>query len=152
MTEIFLGQTGYYITGAHESIFKCSAPEDVEDSVFLYQLLYGALCEIRGVDDQITIYNDSRLIEELNGIVKPLSETSQKWLLFIRRNVLPRTAGRIFFRKKSTEFILNGQQQCKFRDKPEIPTDSLINRIFRKSKKRTSAERFKSRWTRTSDN
>lgn len=146
MTEIFLGTSGYLISGAHESIFKCLKPEGLDSNIFLYQLLYGSLTEVRAIDDQITVYNDSRLVEELNGVVKPLTLEAQAWLLFIRRHVIPKTKGRIFFNKRSNEFIEEKMKENGLLDQRKVSKDLAVDKVFRKSRKRNDPERFKSRW------
>lgn len=146
MTEVFLSTCGYLITGAFESIFMCVKPEEVEDNIFLYQLLYDAITEIKNLNDQVTVYNDSRLIEELNGVIKTNSNESHKWLLFIRRNVIPKTKCRIFFNKRSAEFVSEKIKQNGLLDKRKISHGIAVNKVIRKQ---NNPKRFKSKWFRT---
>jgi hypothetical protein len=57
------------------------------------------------VQDDIIIYNDSRIIDEINGYVDALDSSCDEWLKIIRRDAVPDVRSLIFFRKKPGHYI-----------------------------------------------
>lgn len=114
MITVFFNEDGYYVTGESvESAQRCSPALTVRgDRIFqpihhTYKVLYLALCEVRDMDvmDDVMVYNDSRIIDEINGLVEPLDDTCGIWLQTMKRDVIPTIRSVVFFRKKPTTHV-----------------------------------------------
>jgi hypothetical protein len=115
MICIYLNSNGYYISGdGMEIALSCSPNVDENGDLFypeqchIYIVLSKALNELRGKDlpGEVMIYNDSRVIDEMNGTVSPLDELSGELRDRIRREVMPEIGGTVFFRKQNTRTIM----------------------------------------------
>ena len=116
MIEVFFNSTGYYITGPNIEIAKHVTPLKIEGNVILtdlqhlYSVLSMALIELMAnpsSKEDITIYNDSRIIEDMRGITAGIDDLCVKTVRYLRRKVIPSIKGVIFFRKKSSDYINN---------------------------------------------
>jgi len=110
MITVFLAEEGYYITGENVNIARRCSPAltDRGDRIFqplhhIYKVLHVALKELYNSSDDIVVYNDTRIIDELNGLITPLDSTCQKWVDTFRRHTLPNVRSLIFFRKKAVD-------------------------------------------------
>lgn len=115
MIRVFFNEDGYFITGEGVEISRRFSPALTSngDRIFqtlhhTYKIAYEALRELRdlAIKDDVIVYNDSRIIDEINGFVKPLDYNCDEWLKIIRRDILPRIKAVVFFRKKSGNDIL----------------------------------------------
>ena len=112
--KIFFSEKGYYISGEGIEVARWFSPATTErgDRIFqpihhTYKILSLALIDIakRDATEDVIIFNDSRIIDEINGLADPLDETCSKWVTAIRRFLVPNVRSVIFFRKKSSEYI-----------------------------------------------
>lgn len=111
--KVYFNSTGYYITGNETEVsMSCSPSLDrtgnrlYTDAQHLYVVLAKALNEIRGKDtEEITVFNDSRVIDEMNGVVAPLDDFCKEMCLGIRRSLLPELSGNVFFRKHNSHTL-----------------------------------------------
>ncbi len=114
MITVFFNEDGYHIAGEGIEIARRCSPAMTEqgDRIFLphhhtYKVLYLALCELREaqVREDIMVYNDSRIIDELIRNTEPLDTTCDEWLKTLQRDVIPKIRSVVFFRKQSTAKI-----------------------------------------------
>lgn len=120
MITVFFNEDGYYIAGdGIEIARRCSPATTIRgDRIFqaihhTYRVLYLALCELLKVPSaDVMVYNDSRIIDEINGTVGPIDETCQEWLETIKRRVVPEISGVVFFRKQSDAKIRSQLQDA----------------------------------------
>jgi hypothetical protein len=114
MITIYFTHEGYFVTGEGVDVSRrCSPALTSEgDPVFqrlhhTYKVLYLALKEISCVvvQEDIVVYGDNRLIDELNGVCPPLDGTHKKWLEVIRQHIIPDINGLVFFRKKPPQQV-----------------------------------------------
>jgi hypothetical protein len=122
MICIYLNGNGYYIKGdGIEVALSCSPNLDENGEPFypehchVYAVLSKALNELRGQDlpGEIMVYNDSRVIDEMNGGVPPLDDLSGEFRNRIRREIMPDIVGTVFFRKKNTRAIAQEVSRAK---------------------------------------
>jgi len=114
MICIYLNGNGYYITGdGIEIALSCSPNLDEHGEPFypehchIYAVLSRALNELRGQElpGEVMVYNDSRVVDEMNGAVSPLDDLGAEFRNRIRREIMPDIGGTVFFRKKNTHAI-----------------------------------------------
>lgn len=106
MIELFFNDTGYYIRGNEiEAVQSCSPAPCFQPIHHRYGVCYHALAELKNSTDDVVVYNDSRIIDELNGKVDPYDGTCQRWLTAIHRSMLPSLRACVIFRKKPAEFV-----------------------------------------------
>jgi signal peptidase I len=70
--------------------------------------MYLALREVarnKGVKGDVLVYNDSRIVDELNGQIQPLDDICRKWQQLIRRELVPSIRSLVFFRKKHGDYV-----------------------------------------------
>ena len=110
MIKVFFNEEGYYISGDDVNIARRCSPAltDKGDPIFQsihhqYKVLYLALGELTDTSDDIIVYNQSRIIDELNGTIDPLDSSCKEWVDVLRRNTIPNVRGLIFFRKKNVD-------------------------------------------------
>ena len=110
MITVFFNEQGYYITGENVNIARRCSPAltDRGDRVFQpihhqYKVLFLALKELFNTSDDIMVYNHSRIIDEINGLIEPLDSTCKKWVEVFRRHTLPQVRALVFFRKKCVD-------------------------------------------------
>lgn len=72
-----------------------------------YWMLYRALKELqgKGVGEDVIVYNDSRIIEEMNGVAGPFDDICERWQKAIRRKLIPAIRSCVLFRKKPSTFV-----------------------------------------------
>jgi len=98
MIVVYFNETGYYVVGGGIEIAQ-SCPQALTESgtpIFLalhhtYWMLYRALKELQGKEmgEDVVVYNDSRIIEEMNGVAEPFDNICDRWQKAIRRKLLP---------------------------------------------------------------
>ena len=139
MITIYLNECGYFITGGDLKIIQRSSP--VMKEIAHYLVLIRALQEIirTKVIDDVVVYNDSRLVEEINGFIEPFNDSNKILVNAIRRQLLPLVRGTVFFRKKAVNAIIaETQDELLLKQKPDIP-EKIINKNKR-------VEKFKKGW------
>lgn len=164
MITIFVTKEGYYVAGEDtEATLKCSPATDdrgnpiFQESHHTYKVLYLALKEIarkKTIQGDVIVYNDSRIIDELNGQAQPLDDVCRRWQQVIRRELIPSIRSIVIFRKKNSEYIRshlkNGESLLANND-PEIMND-LVSKITSiekreaRSFKARALDRFKRMW------
>lgn len=114
MISVFFNSSGYYITGENiesTSRFSPALSSDgqkiFQDIHHTYMVLVRALRELKNTagSQDIVFYNDSRIIDEINGILEPQDEVCSAFIKTIRRNIIPSMISIILFRKKASDFI-----------------------------------------------
>jgi hypothetical protein len=112
--RVFFNEDGFYIAGESVEISRRSYPAVTErgDKIFqsihhTYKILYNALVEIRSISIQedVVVYGDSRIIDEVNGYCQPLDDTCDQWVKILRRDIIPTIRSVVFFRKKPASQI-----------------------------------------------
>lgn len=114
MITVVVSKEGYYINGEGvEAALRCSpALNDCGKPIFhelhhTYKVMFLALQAVArkgAIQGDVIVYNDSRIVDELNGAV-PLDEVCQRWRQTIRREVMPHIRSIVMFRKKAHDFI-----------------------------------------------
>lgn len=164
MITIFFNENGYYITGdSVEASRRCSPALTIRgDKIFqslhhTYKILYLALNELRDIhiDDDVMVYNDSRIIDEINGSINPLDEICERWLQTLRRDIIPDIRSLIFFRKKPTTYINSTIEHAhqsmlshideKTRQKLTAQ-ENLLHTKIEKARKQKLIQRLKQSW------
>ena len=114
MIRVFFNEDGFYVAGESVEISRRSVPATTErgDKIFqpihhTYKIVYNALSELRslGIQEDVIVFSDSRIIDEINGYCQPLDEVCDIWVKKLRRDVLPTIRSVVFFRKKPSSFI-----------------------------------------------
>jgi len=114
MLRIFFNEDGYFVSGESVEIAQRCSPALTEkgDRIFqplhhTYKVLYLALSEVRNlhIKEDVIVYNDSRIIDEINGNTPPLDNICSEWLNVIRRRAIPNIKSVVFFRKKPSTVI-----------------------------------------------
>lgn len=140
MIKCYLNKSGYYIVG--DKLEIANAPklrETCDDLECLYLSLISLLSNLKGINGTVYIYNDSRLINDINGF-KALGSIYNSFVRLIRQKLLPEISGVVFFRKKSSEEI------------EKMISDAFvrlnINSGYQPNRpsKETKIEQFKRRW------
>jgi hypothetical protein len=113
--KIYFNDAGYYITDEPNiEIYMSCQPalsnhgERLFDPLYhLYAVLIRALEEVKSLEisKNITIYNDTRLIDELNGHISPLDDNCQHYNNIVKLRLIPEMPNLVFFEKKSSHFI-----------------------------------------------
>jgi len=111
MITVFFNEDGYCVTGEGVEVSRRCFPARTDSGELIFQplhhsykVLYLALCEVRdmAVKEDVMIYNDSRIIDEILRNVEPIDSTCAEWLKTIQRHTIPAIKSVVFFRKKST--------------------------------------------------
>lgn len=115
MITIFVNKDGYYVAGEGiEATLKCSpATDECGHPIFhelhhTYKVMFLALKEVarkQNIQGDIMVYNDSRIVDELNGSLPPFDDICRRWQTAIRRELVPCIRSLVFFRKKATELV-----------------------------------------------
>ena len=114
MITVFFNEDGFCITGEGVEVSRRCSPALTErgDRIFqpqhhAYKVLYLALCELRDTNmlEDVMVYNDSRIVDEINGNVEPLDSTCHEWQQVLRQDIVPQIRGVVFFRKKPTSQV-----------------------------------------------
>lgn len=120
MIIVTFNDKGYQVLGDNTEIVRSCSPSLTErgDPIFqvihhTYKILYLALNEIRDMktNDDVTVYGDSRIIDEMNGVVSPLDSVCDQWTKLMRRVTLPSIKGVVMFRKKAASEVAITIQQ-----------------------------------------
>lgn len=109
MINCYFNEAGYYIkSNSFELASKTNIAVD-EDGEPKYDglqhLYFGLISILMHLENQsgtVYIYNDSRIINDLNGATT-LGPWYDKMVQFIKRVLLPKIKGVVFFKKKSSE-------------------------------------------------
>jgi hypothetical protein len=164
MITVFVNEDGYYVTGENVDVTRrCSPALTVRgDRIFqvihhVYKVLFLALCEIRDMNirDDIMVYNDSRIVDEINGLVEPLDTTCDEWLKTLNRHTIPSIKSVVFFRKKPTTNVnttvndahtnmlveLSGPEQQKIAER-----ETKLREARTKSRNHRLIDRLKNAW------
>jgi len=112
MTNVYFNEVGYFIQGGGVEIARSCPPLSdpdtgkglLEPTHHLYAVLISALQELENHEEDITVFNDSRIIEEMDGAT-PLDDVCQDSRLFIRRNVLSLIPSLVWFKKKDGDWV-----------------------------------------------
>ena len=116
MIKVFFNEEGFFIAGEGIEIARRCSPALTSqgDRIFpvlqhTYKILYLALCELRSVTvkDDVMVYGDTRIVDEINGATEPLDVQHREWLEIINRHVLPSIPAVVFFRKKPENQVDN---------------------------------------------
>lgn len=142
MIEVFLTDESYYFTdgfGTHNYFHV--KKDDISWTIYNeYQQSYLMLIYLFSVlrkenIKHFVLYNNSRLVEELNGQIKPISTWGEGALLYLYRNSLPYFVD-YTFRKKSledlTEKINDGKRRLSEHDQKRSSPKSVIDSILHK--------------------
>jgi len=112
MLLVRFNTNGYYIKGDGVDIIqRCSpASTDRGDNIFqpihhTYKVLFIALSNLidKDFNGDAMVYNDTRIIDELNSNIEPLDEVCAAWVKIIKRDIIPRIKPLMFFRKKNVD-------------------------------------------------
>jgi hypothetical protein len=165
MITVFVTKEGYYVKGEGvEASLRCSPALDSHGNPIFhelhhtYKVMFLALKEVarKGcIKGDVIVYNDSRIIDEMNGNAKPLDEVCQKWQMLFRRQVLPHIRSIVVFRKKASDYIMS---QVRLGHSLLTPSDpATINELTERlekaevekirSFKGRILDRFKRMWT-----
>jgi len=115
MITVYVTKDGYYVAGEGiEAALKCRPATDERGNPIFneihhtYKVLFLALKTVArnsGIQGDVMVYNNSRIVDELNGHVPPMDDVCRKWQQTIRRELVPSIRSLVFFRKKNAEFI-----------------------------------------------
>lgn len=164
MITVFVNEDGYYVTGENVDVTQRCSPALTAhgDPIFqvihhVYKVLWLALCEIRDMNirDDIMVYNDSRIIDEINGTVEPIDTTCGKWLEMFNRHTIPSIKSVVFFRKKPTTTVnktindahstmlikLSGPKRQEIAER-----ETKLREVSAKSRKRRLIDGLKNAW------
>lgn len=154
MITVFVTKEGYYVAGEGvEASFKCSPATDERGNPIFneihhtYKVLFLALKEVarkQSIQGDVLVYNDSRIVDELNGHIKPLDDVCRKWQEAIRRELVPTIRSLVFFRKKTGEFV---KSQVKIGESILINDPAILRELASKldTVEREKAHSFKQR-------
>lgn len=84
-----------------------SCSESLEPLHHLHIVLWYTLLEFVGkeIKENVLIYNDTRLIEDMNGDTRPIDEFCRRVQGKIRQELLPRIGTKVIFKKASAAKI-----------------------------------------------
>lgn len=157
MISVFINNTGYYIKGGGIEIAR-RCPQSADDSQLYheYKVLLLALVELKDVKqkEDVAVYNNTRIIDEMNGHTKPLDDACMCWQRCIRREVLSNISSIVFFVKKTSEYIdsnINSGFQILLNVDPTLRQQILEKQekqnVINQKKKRTSIiDKFRKNW------
>lgn len=163
MAEVYFNQLGYYIVGDEIEIARSCPPltrggETVLTPIqHLYAVLISALHELVAtgrLQDDVTVYNDSRLIEDMQGET-PLDKTCSDSRQYLKRDLIPQVPSTVWFRKKSPDWVTGrvesghkkmiGVVDVRQRDRKAQELVRLLERA-QKEARRAKVDRFKRSW------
>ena len=157
MISLFFNETGYSIQGdGVEIVQSCSPAVDSNGNrVFspihhLYGVCFKALQELVtfSTAEDITVYNDSRVMEELNGVTTPQDSTCGDWHAVIIRSIIPAIKACVLFRKKSPEYVAARIRTAQEKSIVVIDPNELIraNRQNDNDRRTKKVRSFKENW------
>lgn len=130
-TRLEFNNNGFVITGKDIDIkFNCSPNKFWDPIDQLYIILIKALSELKNHQANIICYNDSKIIEELNGSIKTISDTSKILRDTVLRKIIPTMKGFVFFEKRAVNI-----PPFRYKD-PPVLLEKKINK----------AEKLKEQW------
>jgi hypothetical protein len=163
MILVFINNKGYYIKGSKMEIALSCSPklndsgEPLYDEQYhIYAILAKALNNLRqqNLTEDVMVYNDTRMIDEMNGTLRPMDDLNASFRDGIRRTILPEISANVFFRKKS-QAVLEQQIDNARRSLVDIPNklkiiDKLIENKEQIQKRRSikALKKLKERWNR----
>lgn len=165
MITVYVTKEGYYIQGEGvEATLRCSpALDDQGHPIFhelhhTYKVMYLALREVarkETIQGDVMVYNDSRIVDELNGKIQPLDDVCRTWQRVIRRELVPHIRSVVMFRKKHAEFIARNVRtgQCMLTPQDPALISELAERAQRLETTKAQGlkarvyERFRKMWT-----
>lgn len=159
MIEVFFNITGYYIMGEGVEEIKLYSPALSNDGkeIFpplqaMYKILWDALTELtrKNISSDVTVYNSSRIMDDLTGNAKPIDDVCEQYWQGIRRHAMPNINGIVFYFKRSDsyiEHIMSKGEEILMAKKPKqpisLPKTEYVernNNVLRKFKERTENE------------
>lgn len=164
MITVFFNEDGYVVTGDGVDVARRCAPALTPegDRIFqpvhhTYKVLYLALRELRdmNVASDVMVHNDSRIVDEVNGLLEPLDDTCAHWVRVIRQDIIPTILPVVFFRKKPTTYvnstIATAQRdmlsQASLEQRRELAVrDNRIRTELERENKRRAIQRLKESW------
>jgi hypothetical protein len=164
MIIVYVTQDGYFVQGEGvEACLRCSpALDDRGNAIFneihhTYKVIYMALKEVArkdAIQGDVVVYNDSRIIDELNNVARPMDEVCERWQKCIRREIIPSIRSIVIFRKKAANFIrervATGQNMLAAPDPAILARAATkieeLDRQMIKSMKNRVVDRFRRMW------
>lgn len=161
MIKIIFNENGYYIAGENiEKTSKISPAVGVNGQrVFqpihhTYKVLYLALCEFQKLNtsDDLLVYNDSRIIDEINGYIQPQDSVCEQWVRTLRRHLIPSIRSVVIFRKKASAYINSSIEEAHHRMivkvNKELIAQKEVDRVksLKTKKKNGLITSLKERW------
>ncbi len=170
MIIVFFNEDGYHAAGSNVEIARRCFPALTNrgDRIFPpihheYKVLSLALNEFANqeVSEDVMVYGDSRIIDELNGDIEPMDETCKDWLQTINRDTLPYVRGVVFFRKKPLNEVAAAIRAAQDQMMPQMDrrirqtmAEQEVERVEtqERSRKGRILDRFKAKWLNRGDN
>lgn len=164
MITVFFNENGYCIAGEGTEVSRRCSPAltDGGDTIFqsihhTYKILYLALCEIRdmSVQENVMVFNDSRIIDEVNRNTEPFDELCDEWLKVLQRHIIPSIRSVVFFCKKPThqinETIAGSHSDMLIKLDPKTrekiaQVETQAKKAIENTRKRQAVERLKQAW------
>lgn len=148
----YFNESGYYIqSGDNKVCRRVSKKGDTDPLHHTYVVLGAMMSELAGKplgEPIINVYNDSRLVDDLQG-ASPIDEFCREFLLRLRRDVFPVVHGTIVFKKASTaaisEAVDSAFAEMFVSDKVRDEALSEAQEVF-DTKHRSRVQRLQERW------
>lgn len=158
-TKAYFNGTGYTISGPDVClVVKLNPLTDKNGPIFsdrehLYRVLLALLKEITHVNSSaIYIYNDSSIIDEMNGI-RPIDEWGGTIVRYIHRNIMPKIQSIVYFNKESisriNHEILRAEELLSLNEpkrQGKMANYISLSQESRKTHRRTRVTSFKQTW------
>jgi len=109
IVNCYFNSRGYYIFG--DAIEICGATpvsqyeEQYDELQHLYLVMITVLTQLKGLKKSIYLFNDSRLIDDMNSSAATLGPWYDKIRSLCKRNIIPEILGPVFFKKFNSKFI-----------------------------------------------
>lgn len=160
MIRVFFNEAGYFVAGENVEISRRFSPATTTrgDRIFqpihhTYKILYLALTELREakIKEDVIVFNDSRIIDEINCLCPPLDEECKKWIQIIGRNVIPSIRSILIFRKKPSSLIHETisaahKKMMPAVDKVKVSLILAEQEVQYKTRKQKSIKKLKTSW------
>lgn len=105
MIKCYVNEDGFYIIGDGVEVARKLTRLMPDTLQHLYAVMYCAMVDLKGRGkDRVFIYNDSRIIDDLNG-KQPLDAWFESVRRMMRQRLLPDIGGVVFFSKKSARNV-----------------------------------------------
>lgn len=123
------------------------------DKEHLYRVLIALLKELIYIKaNVIYIYNNTAIVEEMNGL-KPSDSWAEIIVSYIQRNIMPKINSIVYFNKEAISRIDNEILQMKERlsfneskRQGQMAHGIAVSQGFRSTQRRTRATSFKEKW------